>query len=115
MKNLRKIVYGSVVGLSVGGVCLGGMVMNGVFVGALTTLGVGLLFIKLKDSSPAIWRWLLNHPLFLDMVLSSALVFLMGTSSVTSLIGGAAAALFCSAGLQYFKENSGTELVTTKS
>lgn len=114
MKNMRKIVYGSVIGLSAGGVMLGGMVMNGVFVGALTTLGVGLLFIKLKDTSPAIWRWLLNHPLFLDMALSTALVLVMGTSSVTSLIGGAAAALFCSAGLQYFKEINKDELLPAK-
>lgn len=104
MKSARKVIYGSVIGLSVGGAMLGGMVLNGVFVGAMTTLGVGLLFIKLKDSSPWLWRWLINHPLFLDFALSTALVLLMGTSSVTSIIGGAAAALFCSAGLQYMKE-----------
>jgi hypothetical protein len=111
MKNAKKVVYGSVIGLSVGGAMLGGMVLNGVFVGAMTTLGVGLLFIKLKDSSPWLWRWLLSHPLFLDMALSTALVLLMGTSSVTSIIGGAAAALFCSAGLQFMKERSSFDLV----
>ncbi|MFT6632885.1 MAG: hypothetical protein ACJAS4_002853 [Bacteriovoracaceae bacterium] len=111
MKNAKKIVFGSVIGLSVGGVMLGGIVMNGVFVGAMTTLGVGLLFIKLQDSSPWLWRWLINHPLFLDMALSAALVLLLGTGSGTSVIGGAAAALFCSAGLQYFKDKGDDELV----
>lgn len=104
MKNTKKLIYGSIAGLSVGGLMLGGMVLNGVFVGAVTTLGVGLLFIKIKDSSPWLWRLLINHPVFLDLALSAGLVMLMGTASVTALIGGAAAALFCSAGLHYFKE-----------
>lgn len=101
MQNLDQVTYTSVTVLAVGGVFLGGTVLNGVFVGAMSTLGVGMLLFKLRESYPKIFELIIKHNIISDLILSALLVFIMGTSTVTSIISGASAALFCSAGLSY--------------
>jgi len=101
MKKMNELTYGSIVALSAGAILLGGTVANGIFVGGMSTLGVALLLIKLKDSNPKIFYWILKHNIMSDLILSVLLIFMMGTSSVTAIISGASAALFCSAGLMY--------------
>ena len=104
MKNLDQMTYTSVTVLGIGGLFLGGTVLNGVFVGAMSTLGVGMLLFKLKESHPKLFRLIVEHNIISDVVLSVLLVFIMGTSTVTSIISGASAALFCSAGLSYLSK-----------
>ncbi|EQC44578.1 hypothetical protein M899_2464 [Bacteriovorax sp. BSW11_IV] len=102
--NFTDITYYSIGALGVGAVILGGTVANGIFVGGMSTLGVALLLIKLKDSNPRIFYWILKHNIMSDLILSVLLVMLMGTSTVTAIISGASAALFCSAGLTYLSK-----------
>ncbi|PIK15099.1 hypothetical protein [Halobacteriovorax sp. JY17] len=101
MENLDKLTYVSVIILGIGGIFLGGTVLNGVFVGAMSTLGIGMLLFKLRKNHSRTFNLIIEHNIISDIVLSSLLVFIMGTSTVTSIISGASAALFCSAGLSY--------------
>lgn len=101
MKNLDQITYSSVFALGIGGLCLGGSVVSGVFTGAISTLGVALILLKIRDGSPRLFNWIIRHNIMTDIFLSVILVYLMGTTTVTALISGASAALFCSAGITY--------------
>lgn len=97
--NFADITYYSVGALGIGAIMLGGTIANGIFTGAMSTLGVALLLIKLKDGNPRIFYWILRHNIMSDLILSVLLVLLLGTGgSVTSIVSGASAALFCSAG-----------------
>ncbi len=103
-KNFTDLTYGSIAVLGGGALFLSSTIASGIYVGMISTLGVGLLLIKLKDSSPWLFNWILRHNIMSDLVLSVLLVFIMGTSTVTSIIAGASAALFCSAGLMYLNK-----------
>lgn len=102
MKNLKNISYGAVGVLSLGGLLLGSTTLNGVFVGAMSALGAGLILLKLKDRFPRLFRFIVRHNMLSDLVLSLLMVLVIGTGTITGIIAATSASLFISAGLSYF-------------
>jgi hypothetical protein len=98
---MKNFVYGSVGVLIGSGVCLGGIIASGVATGLFSSLGVGMILYKLKDSCPRLWAWILKHYIFSDLVLSILLAYLVGSGTAVGIIAGSASALFVSAGITY--------------
>ena len=105
MKNLETITYSSVIGMGVVGIALGGLAMNSIFLGAVSAISVGLLLLKLRESSPWLFNQILKYQLMSDLVLSLLLVLIIGTSTATSVLGAITATVFASTGLMYLKKN----------
>ena len=74
----------------------GSTLLAGVFTGMLSSIGAFLLFAKLKSISPAMWRFLIERSLLLDVLLSGLSVWMVASTSVTGIIAAASSALFSS-------------------
>lgn len=110
MKNLDNITYSSIGVLAVGGIVLGGTIANSVFLGLTGAASVGLILIKFKKSFPKIYKFILRHDIMSDVAFSLLLVLIIGTSTVTSVLGAMAASLLASCGILYLKRVSEAEL-----
>lgn len=99
MKNLNQFMYGSVGVLVGSGLFFGGVVASGVTTGLFSTLGVGMILLKLRQSCPRVWRWIVKHNVMSDLILSALLAYIVGSGTATGIIAGAASALFCSVGI----------------
>jgi hypothetical protein len=109
MKNLDNITYSSILVLTAGGVILGGTIANSVFLGLTGAASVGLILIKFKKSFPKIYKFILRHDIMSDIVFSLLLLLIIGTSTVTSVLGAMAASLLASCGILYLKRQSEIE------
>jgi hypothetical protein len=99
MNNDDKVVYSSIGILIVGSVWIGGQVSAGIFTALISTVGVGMIFVKIKGSSPRTWDYMMRHPIMMDILFSVVLGFLLINQTVTGIISAAAAGLFVSAGI----------------
>lgn len=79
---------------------------GGIILGFLSSTGVSILLLKMKDSTNPLcakmWNFLLNHKILSDCIASGAFVFLLNPTSVMGLVAGAAAVIFSSGYLIIF-------------
>lgn len=99
MNNDDKVVYSSIGILIVGSVWIGGQVSAGIFTALISAVGVGMVLVKIKGSSPKTWDYMMRHPIMMDILFSVLLGFLLINQTVTGIISAAAAGLFVSAGI----------------
>lgn len=112
--NEKKVVLGTVGALIGSAAVFGGVVSAGVTTGLFSSLGVGMLLLKVRKKYPRVWNWIINEPLLPDLVISLILATIVGSGTATGIIAAAAAGLFVSAGLCIGKMHleSGLEIVS---
>lgn len=115
MKKIDNVTYSSIGVLAVGGIVLGGTIANSIFLGLTGAASVGLILIKIKKSSPRTYKFILRHDIMSDIILSLLLIFIIGTSTVTSVLGAMAASLLASCGILYLKRQMEVETAFDKS
>lgn len=97
LSNEEKLILGMTAIAFLAAFWIGASLASGVFAGLLSSLGTFMLFSKLKEFSPAVWRFLVKRSLLLDMLLSGVSAWLVASSTVTGIIAMASAGLISSA------------------
>ena len=107
LSSEEKLILSMTVAAFLAAFWFGATLAAGVFTGMLSSIGTFLLFSKLKDISPAMWRFLINNSLLLDILLSGVSVWVVASSSVTGIIAMASSALFSSLGVTLLSKFEG--------
>ncbi len=105
MNSDDKVIYSSIGVLIVGSVWIGGQLAAGIYVALITTVGVGMVLIKVKNSFPRVWKYMMMHPIVMDILFSTVLGFLLINQTVTGIVSAAAVGLFISAGIGIAAKN----------
>ena len=106
MENENFVIYGSVGLLIVSSLWLGGAIAAGVLIALISTLGVGLILLKIRMSFPKVWLWFKRHPLLADIIFSGGMALVLLNGSVTGLVSSAAVGIFVSLGLSLILNNN---------
>lgn len=103
-KYLKKYMFSiGAIGIAL---FVGGSLTTGIFAGVFTAAGFGLLLEKIREGSPSVYNWILDHPVAMDFFTGALFTFTFGFS-VAGIIGGAVVNILTSVVLDYYAEKEG--------
>lgn len=103
-KYLKKYLFS--IGVVSLGVFMGGVVTLGIFAGLFAAAGTSLGMVRIRDTNPELYNWIIDHPGWVELLSTVAFAGIFGLTA-TGVVGSLVSSILTSVVLDYYAEKEG--------